>query len=41
MVLKTTYMTPTDPVTKAKTATGSEFTSDGRTILIYLAKEDK
>jgi LssY C-terminus len=41
MVLKTTYMTPKDPVTSAKTATGSEFTSDGRTILIYLAKDSK
>ena len=41
MVLKTVYMTPADPVTKAKTATGSEFTSDGRTILIYLAKDSK
>lgn len=38
MVLKTTYITPADPVTKAKTATGSEFTSDGRTLIIYLAE---
>lgn len=37
LVLKTDYMTPTDPVLKAKTATGSEFTSDGRTLLVYLA----
>ncbi|MGH9558738.1 MAG: LssY C-terminal domain-containing protein [Bryobacteraceae bacterium] len=36
LVVKTQYMTPTDPVLKAKTATGEEFTSDGRTLLIYL-----
>ncbi len=36
-VLKSTYVTPTDPVTKASTATGSSFTSDGRTLIIYLA----
>jgi hypothetical protein len=41
MVLKTDYITPTDPVTKAMTATGSEFTSDGRTLLVYLAKDNK
>ena len=38
MVIKTTYITPADPVTKATTATGSEFTSDGRTLIIYLAE---
>ena len=37
MVLKTAYMTATDPVTRANTATGEEFTSDGRTLLVYLA----
>ena len=37
MVLKTDYITPANPVTSAKTATGSEFTSDGRTLLVYLA----
>jgi hypothetical protein len=37
LVVKTDYMTPKDPVTSAKTATGSEFTSDGRTLLVYLA----
>jgi hypothetical protein len=37
MVVKALYMTPTDPVREAKTATGSSFTSDGRTLLIYLA----
>jgi hypothetical protein len=40
MVVKTDYVTPTDPVKTAKTATGSEFTSDGRTLIVYLA-EDK
>jgi hypothetical protein len=37
LVLKTAYMTPADPVLSAKTATGSEFTSDGRTLIVYLA----
>lgn len=37
MVVKSEYMTPTNPVTEAKTATGSGFTSDGRTAIIYLA----
>lgn len=37
MVVKTDYITPTDPVREAKTATGSGFTSDGRTLLVYLA----
>ena len=37
MVVKTEYMTPGDPVTSANTATGSGFTSDGRTVIIYLA----
>jgi hypothetical protein len=37
LVAKTDYITPTDPVKTAKTATGEEFTSDGRTLLIYLA----
>jgi hypothetical protein len=41
MVAKTTYMTPKDPVTSAKTATGSGFTSDGRTLLVYLAGDKK
>jgi hypothetical protein len=41
LVLKAEYMTPADPVLKAKTATGSEFTSDGRTLLVYLAPEPK
>ena len=36
MVIKTGYITPTNPVTSAKTATGSEYTSDGRTLLVYL-----
>lgn len=37
MVVKTDYITPTNPVLSAKTATGSGFTSDGRTLLVYLA----
>jgi hypothetical protein len=37
MVAKVNYMTPANPVTTARTATGSEFTSDGRTLLVYLA----
>jgi len=36
MVLKTDYITPVNPVLNAKTATGAEFTSDGRTLLVYL-----
>jgi hypothetical protein len=36
MVLKTGYITPTDSVTNATTATGSTYTSDGRTLLVYL-----
>jgi hypothetical protein len=36
MTAKTTYMTPADPVLKAHTATGDEFTSDGRTLIVYL-----
>ena len=41
LVLKTEYMTPTNPVVKAATATGSAYTSDGRTLLVYLAPEPK
>lgn len=36
MVIKSTYITPTDPVLTARTATGGEFHSDGRTLLVYL-----
>jgi hypothetical protein len=36
MVVKTGYISPADPITKARTATGEEFTSDGRTLLVYL-----
>jgi dienelactone hydrolase len=39
MVVKTDYITPSDPVTTAKTATGSGFTSDGRTLLVYLSDD--
>ncbi len=37
LVTATSYMTPTNPVLKAKTATGDEFSSDGRTLLVFLA----
>lgn len=36
LVVKSGYITATDPVKTARTATGSEFTSDGRTLLLYL-----
>lgn len=36
MVLETAYVTPTGPVTEGRTATGEEFYSDGRTLLLYL-----
>ena len=36
MVVKADYVTPTDPVLEAHAATGAEFTSDGRTLLVYL-----
>jgi len=35
-VVKTDYVTPKDTITKAKTAHGEEFTSDGRILVIYL-----
>lgn len=37
MVVKTDYITPSSPITTAHTATGEEFSSDGRTLLVYLA----
>ena len=36
LVLKQDYMLPAHPVTSAQTATGGTFTSDGRTLVIYL-----
>ena len=36
LVVKAGYITPANPVLKARTATGEEFSSDGRTLLIYL-----
>ena len=36
LVMATSYMTPTNPILKAKTATGDEFSSDGRTLLVFL-----
>jgi len=38
-VVKEEYLTPTHPVKEAKTATGGGFTSDGRTLIIYLQPE--
>jgi LssY C-terminus len=38
LVLKSVYVTPTHPVTKASTATGSEYTSDGRALILYLTE---
>jgi hypothetical protein len=35
-VAKLEYMTPASTVTRAKTAHGEEFHSDGRTLVIYL-----
>ena len=39
--VKQEYMTATNPVKEARTATGSGFTSDGRTLIIYLQPEGK
>jgi len=36
LVAKLSFVTPTNPVTTAKTATGGTFESDGRTQIIYL-----
>jgi hypothetical protein len=38
-VLKVDYITPKDTITKAKTAHGEEFSSDGRILIIYLNEE--
>ncbi len=38
-VVKTEYVTPKDTITKARTAHGEEFTSDGRILVIYLKPE--
>ena len=35
-VVKTDYVTPKDTITKAKTATGAEFFSDGRIVIVWL-----
>jgi len=37
LVVKTAYVTASHPILTAKTATGEEFTSDGRTLLVYFA----
>ena len=39
MVVKTDYMTAKDTVLSAKTATGSEFRSDGRTAVVYMKSD--
>ena len=39
MVVKVDYLTPADPITKARTAHGQEFSSDGRTAIIYLTPD--
>jgi hypothetical protein len=36
LVARTAYVTPSNPVTKAKTATGEEFSSDGRILIVWL-----
>ena len=36
LVIQTAYMTPANPVQKARTATGEDFSSDGRTLIVYL-----
>jgi len=41
LVVKTEYLTPSDPVKTAKTAHGEEFHSDGRTLVIYLVPDEK
>jgi len=39
-VVKTAYVTPKDTITKAKTAHGEEFHSDGRILVVYLKPEN-
>jgi len=39
LVARIDYMTPSNPVKEAKTATGGGFTSDGRTLVVYLQPE--
>ena len=39
LVAKLDYMTPSNPVTEAKTATGGGFHSDGRTLVVYLQRD--
>ncbi len=39
MVVKEEYLTPAHPIKEARTATGGGFTSDGRTLIIYLQPE--
>ena len=39
MVVETDFMTATNTVRTAKTATGSEFKSDGRTVIVYMTPD--
>ncbi len=39
-VAKLDYITPSSPLTKAKTAHGQEFHSDGRTLIIYMKPDE-
>ncbi len=39
LVVKTEYVTPSNPIREAKTAHGEEFHSDGRTLVIYLVPD--
>jgi len=41
LVAKTDYIAPSNPVMKAATATGSDYTSDGRTLLVYFPAQAK
>ncbi len=39
VVVKEEYVTPTHPIKEARTATGGGFTSDGRTLIVYLPSQ--
>ena len=41
LVVKTEYVTPSNPIKEAKTAHGEEFHSDGRTLVIYLLPDQQ
>ena len=40
LAIKEEYLTPTHPIKEARTATGGGFTSDGRTLIVYLQPEE-